>query len=288
MRAALCALAGGAGGPSMRNGGRSTTALLLAVAFCATAPGALAETDEETGDDQDSYILAALARPEPAQPPSRQHSQDSARFLLFSTTDLWRHGGFAHGGVLWVPSGLDQEGPVLKLLFGGGIYHYSSGALGNTDVRGTEYAAAILPGWRFVRNDFSATVFLGYDFQRHSLRPDDPSAGLRGNYHGARTGFELWYQPTRETMIAADASLSTVGPSYNVRLAAGLRTFDAFYVGPEVQAFGAADNYHQLRAGLHVTAFRTGDFEWSVGAGWATDTDERNSAYGKLSVWTRR
>ncbi len=73
-----------------------------------------------------------------------------------------------------------------------------------------------------------------------------------------------------------------------MRTAAGLRTFDAFYVGPEVQAFGAADNYHQLRAGLHVTGFRTGEFEWSVGAGWATDTDERNSAYGKLSVWARR
>ena len=73
-------------------------------------------------------------------------------------------------------------------------------------------------------------------------------------------------------MVAADASLSTIGPSYNVRLAAGLRAFDAFYVGPEVQAFGADDNYRQFRAGLHVTGLRTGEFEWSVGAGWATDT----------------
>ena len=62
---------------------------------------------------------------------------------------------------------------------------YSSGVLGNADLRGTEFAAAILPGWRFVRNGVSVIVFLGYDFQRHSLRPDDPSAGLRGNYHGA-------------------------------------------------------------------------------------------------------
>ena len=57
---------------------------------------------------------------------------------------------------------------MLKLLFGGGIYH-SSGALGNADVRGTEFAAAILPGWRFVRDGVSVTVFLGYDFQQHSL-----------------------------------------------------------------------------------------------------------------------
>jgi hypothetical protein len=280
----------------MRNGGRITTALLLAVAFCATAHSALAET-EPAAADQDSYILAAFARPAPAQPapaqliseqpPSGQPTQDPARFLLFSTSDLWRHGGFSHGGVLWAPTGLEQDGPVLKLLFGGGIYHYVSGALGNSDVRGAELAAAILPGWRFIHNGLSVTVFLGYDFQRHSLRPDDPSAGLRGNYHGARTGFELWYQPTPTTMIAADAALSSVGPSYNARLAAGLRAFDAFYVGPEVQAFGADGNYHQLRAGLHVTGLRTGAFEWSVGAGWATDTDDRSSAYGKLSIWTR-
>ena len=56
--------------------------------------------------------------------------------MLFATTDLWRQGGFAHGGVLWAPKGLDREGPVLKLMFGGGVYHYRSGALGNADVRG--------------------------------------------------------------------------------------------------------------------------------------------------------
>jgi hypothetical protein len=89
-------------------------------------------------------------------------------------------------------------------------------------------------------------------------------------------------------MVTADASFSTVGPSYNVRLATGLRAFDAFYLGPEVQAFGADDNYRQFRAGLHLTGLRTGAFEWSAGAGWATDTDDRSGAYGKLGVFTRR
>ena len=90
------------------------------------------------------------------------------------------------------------------------------------------------------------------------------------------------------TMLAADASVSTVGPSYNARLAAGWRAFDAFYLGPEVQAFGADDNYRQFRAGLHITGFRTEQFEWSVGAGWAIDTDDRSGAYGKIGVFTRR
>ncbi|MES1155718.1 MAG: cellulose biosynthesis protein BcsS, partial [Pseudorhodoplanes sp.] len=67
-----------------------------------------------------------------------------------------------------------------------------------------------------------------------------------------------------------------------------LRALDAFYVGPEVQAFGADDNYNQFRAGLHVTGLRTGELEWSAGAGWAIDSDDESSVYGKLSVLMRR
>jgi hypothetical protein len=255
------------------------------------ARGALAdESDPE--EDQDTHILAAYARPAPQAPAqdsvSRDAvSQDQARFLVFSTADFWHQGGFTHGGVLWAANGLDRDGPVLKLMFGGGLYHYTSGALGNVDVAGRELAASALPGWRFVRDRFTFTVFLGYDFQQHRLTPDDVSAGLRGSYHGVRTGFELWWQPTDATMVAADASVSTIGPGYNARLAAGLRAFDAFYIGPEVQAFGFDDNYRQFRAGVHITGFRTGNFEWSAGAGWATDSDDHSGAYGKLGVLAR-
>jgi hypothetical protein len=111
---------------------------------------------------------------------------------------------------------------------------------------------------------------------------------LRGNYAGARAGFELWYQPTPMTMIAADASVSTVGPSYNARVAAGWRVFDMFYVGPEAAAFAADDNYKQIRAGFHLTGLRMGVFEWSAGLGWASDTDKRSGFYGKLGLFTRR
>jgi hypothetical protein len=279
----------------MHWGGRIASGV-FAAALGMAAHGALAETDP-ADEDQDTHILAAFARP--AQGRSEQDaprpnanqavpSPDQTRVLLFATTDLWHQGGFAHGGALWGLNGLDRDGPVLKLMVGGGLYHYTSGALGNIDVAGHELAAEVLPGWRFVWDRFTVTVFVGYDFQRHRLTPDDPSAGLRGSYHGARTGFELWWQPTEATMVAADASVSTIGPSYNVRLATGLRAIDAFYVGPEIQAFGADDNYRQVRAGLHITGFRTGDFEWSAGAGWATDSDDHTGAYGKLGVLTRR
>jgi hypothetical protein len=276
-------------------GGCVAAAFLLAAAFCLSARSALAETEQS---ELDNSIIAAQMLPaasaraqaqgDPAPPHAVSSADEQARFLLFSGSDFWREGGFAHAGVLWAQNGLDREGLVVKLMFGGGIYHYVSGALGNADVRGQEYAGSILPGWRFVRDRLTVTVFLGADFQHHTLTPDDPTASLRGGYAGVRTGFELWYEPTAGTMLAADASVSSIGPGYNARLAAGWRVLDAFYIGPEVQGFADGDNYRQVRAGIHLTGIRTGDFEWSAGLGFAEDTDHRSGAYGKLSVFTRR
>jgi hypothetical protein len=214
--------------------------------------------------------------------------RDGPNFLLFSTTDLWRHGGFLHGGVVWSPGGVDNDGFALKLMLGGGTYRYISGALANAEVDGRLLAGAILPGWRFVRGKFIATVYAGLDLQNHKLTPDDPSAGLRGGYTGLRGSVELWYEPTPFTMIAADGAVSTIGASYNARLALGWRVFDRYYLGPEVQAFAAGDNYHQFRAGMHVTGLRTAMFEWSGSLGWTTDSDDRDGLYGKLGMILRR
>jgi hypothetical protein len=263
----------------MRCGGCLRAAGVVAV-LLGLLSGALAQAED---DDEES-----ADEPAPAGIDLNSTMPEQARYLLFSSTDIWRHGGFTHGGLLWAPWRLARDGPVLKLMFGGGVYHYLSGALGNADVLGVETAGSIQPGWRIVRESFTATVFLGADFQRHRLTPDDLSAGLRGNYAGVRTGFELWVQPTDMTMIAADASLSSIGPSYNARLAAGWRMFDRFYVGPEIQGFAADDNYKQIRAGLHITGFRTLNFEWSGGLGWAEDSDHRGSLYAKLGVYTQR
>jgi hypothetical protein len=96
------------------------------------------------------------------------------RYLLFSSSDLWRNGAFTYGGVLWSPGGLDRDGLAVKLIFGGGLYRYVSGALGNVEVTGRQLTAAILPGWRFVRDKLFITVFAGPEFQSHSLSPDQP------------------------------------------------------------------------------------------------------------------
>lgn len=231
------------------------------LAFCGVAP-ACAET-------ADGEVLA-------------QQGDAVARMLFFGGADVWRNGYFSHGGFFWAPQGLNEDGPVLKLLLYGGLYHYQAGT---TRITGEQLAAAALPGWRFKRDGLELTLFAGLDVQDHRFSPADPNR-LRGTHAGARAGFDVWYEPLPDGMLTASASVSTVGTSYWTRAAAGWRVFD-LWLGPEIHASGD-DAYRQLRFGVHATSLRVWGYEWSAGAGWVTDTDRRDGMYGRIGVLVRK
>lgn len=208
---------------------------------------------------------------------------DDKHLLFFFGTDTWRDGLFTHGGALWAPRGLDQDGFVIKASGGGGAYRYFSDFLGS-NVIGRMASGSLLAGWRYTREHLVVTAYAGVEMQYHALAPDDPAASLRGRFTGVKTGFELWYEPLASAMVSADAFVTTIGPSYSANLRAGWKLFDRLYAGPEVSGFAFDDNYRQYRAGLHLTALKTGRYEWSAGGGWATDTDQRQSAYGRIGM----
>lgn len=261
------------------------TAFAVGLAFCVAA----AAEEEPDGDD----LVAPAATTEA---PSREipefgpisstssRDDDAARLLLFAGTDLWHNGGFAHGGFLWAPQGLDENGFVFKLLLNGGLYRYHGG---NTEFTGQQLMAAALPGWRFKRGAFELTVFAGLDLQDHRFTPADPGNRLAGSRAGVRAGFDVWYEPLHDGMLTASASFSTIGTGYWTRAAGGWRFFDAVWLGPEVHASGD-DIYRQFRFGLHVTSLRMWGYEWSAGAGWVTDSDRRDGIYGRLGVLVRK
>ena len=210
--------------------------------------------------------------------------------MLFSGRDIWRNGAFAHGGFIVAPSGLDQDGLLLKIVLSGGLYRYHAQNLGELVV-GAEWLAQVLPGWRIKRGDVEFKVFMGSEIQSHHLRPDDPANRLRGISYGVRVAAEAWYEPTAETMIAADVSLSSIATGNSARAAFGWRVLEEMlggvYVGPEIQYFGS-DGYRHSRLGAHVTSMKTEDTEWSAAAGWARDSTGRSSPYVRLGILTRR
>jgi hypothetical protein len=218
-------------------------------------------------------------------------SQDDAKVILFSGTDLWRNGAFLYGGLLAAPGGLNRDGFFLKLLFSVGSYRYTAGNLGGTEVTGGQVIGAVLPGWRIKRGNLEAKFFVGPDVEYHPLWPDDPGNRLRGTATGLRMATEFWYEPTAATMVAASGSFVTIAGNNSARLAAGWHVLDGFmggfYVGPEAQYF-SCDGYRHWRFGGHVTGLKTGRSEWSAAAGWARDSDDRGGLYLRLDFLTRR
>lgn len=204
--------------------------------------------------------------------------------LLFGGFDIWQHGLSGHAGLLWAPQTLARDGFLLKLLAAGGAYRYRSAGV---NVIGLHALDSVMVGYRLERNGFEVRVFAGADFQYHRLNTFDFNNKLQGMLYGARVNAEAWWQPVPDMMVAASASASTIGNTFGARAALGWRFMDNFFAGPEVETF-TDFHYRQYRIGAHVTAFRTGDFEWSLGTGYAIDNNSRSSAYGRLSVLTRR
>jgi Cellulose biosynthesis protein BcsS len=222
---------------------------------------------------------------------ARANDFDDPRIMLFSGRDIWRNGAFAYGDLIVAPSGLDRDGLLLKVLLSGGLCRYHAQNLGGERVVGAEWLTNILPGWRIKRGNAEFKVFMGPEIQNHYLRPDDSAKRLRGYSYGLRVAAEAWYEPTAETMIAADVSLSSIATSNSARAAYGWRVLEEMlgriYFGPEFQYFGS-NGYRHSRLGMHVTSMKTEDSEWSAAAGWARDSTGRSSPYVRLGILKRR
>jgi hypothetical protein len=210
---------------------------------------------------------------------------DTSSFLLFGGTDLWRYGAFLYGGALWSPGGLDTSGFTLKTLINGGGYTYTSGVL-NTDIKGTTLSATALPGWRFVSQGLTVGVFAGPVVQNYWLSPNDPGARLHGLYVGGEFASDVWYEPTRYSMVAMSGTVASIGPTGSLRVAVGTRFLDRMYVGPENQEIWCG-NFEEYQLGVHVTAWHMEKIEWSAGSGWAITSDHRNGPYLRIGANAR-
>ena len=129
-------------------------------------------------------------------------------------------------------------------------------------------------------------MFWGPEYQHHHLSPDDPGNNLRGGKLGLRFAGEVWYEPTATTMIAGDASLSTIGGSNSARAAFGWKVLDQFYAGPETQVYGG-DGYAQWRLGAHVTSMKTGNANGRPPAAGRAITNNGSSPYLRLGFMQR-
>jgi hypothetical protein len=206
------------------------------------------------------------------------------RVLLYAGFDIWRFGRAAYGGFYWAPDGLNNDGFITRLFVSRGVERYDAGQKRfSTDI----VRAAPLAGRRLSQGTLELKVFAGPELENRVLTPDLPTAGYRGTRIGARVAAELWWQPVPEMMLASSFSAATIANAWSARGAAGWRLLDQFWAGPEISASG--DEFsRQIRIGAHLTGFKLAAFEWSVAAGYVTDSFHRSGVYGRIGILTRQ
>jgi hypothetical protein len=223
---------------------------------------------------------------EPDTPPADGLSGGTKveRVLLYAGFDIWRYGRTGYGGFYWAPDGLNNDGFITRLFVSRGVERYDAGARRfSTDI----VRAAPLAGWRLSQGTLELKVFAGPELENRVLTPDVPTATYRGTQLGARVATELWWEPVPELMLTSAFSASTNATSHSARAAAGWRVSDRFWTGPEISASGDAFS-KQVRIGAHLTGFRLDALEWSVAAGYVTDSFHRSGVYGRIGVLTRQ
>ncbi|WP_375413482.1 cellulose biosynthesis protein BcsS [uncultured Bradyrhizobium sp.] len=206
------------------------------------------------------------------------------RVLLYAGFDIWRYGRTGYGGFYWAPDGLNNDGFITRLFVSRGVERHDAGAArSSTDI----VRVSPLAGWRFKQGTLELKVFAGPELENRTATPDVAAAKLRGTYFGARAAAELWWEPMPEMMLTSAFSASTNAASHSARAAAGRRVLDRFWAGPEISV--SRDEFSaQYRMGAHLTGFTLDALEWSVAAGYVTDSYHRNGIYGRIGVLTRQ
>jgi hypothetical protein len=228
--------------------------------------------------------LAQALEPDTPQPDSLSGGTKVERVLLYAGFDIWRFGRAGYGGFYWAPDGLNKDGFITRLFVSGGAERYDAGSRRfNTNI----IRAAPLAGWRFSQGTLELKIFAGPELENRVLTPDVPTATYRGTHVGARVATELWWEPIQEMMLTSTLSASTNATSQSARAAAGWRVLDRYWAGPEISA-SSDDFSRQARIGMHLTGFRFDALEWSVAAGYVTDSYHRSGVYGRIGVLTRQ
>lgn len=206
--------------------------------------------------------------------------------VMFGSLDAGRS-TFVSAGVKHTPLGpLDRDGIVIVETNGAGTNRERFRREVNLPAMRLTTQASALVGYQWTGGIYLAAL-AGPDVSHEQLsvanrlyRVSQPRAGLRAQ-------FELWANPTPETLVTGTVVVSSVRGSVWARGSAGYRLPGGAYVGPEATLY-MTDTYSETRLGVHVTSWRLGLLTLRASGGWMqADDGHRGSPYVGLSGWIR-
>ena len=194
------------------------------------------------------------------------------RAVFFSGADTVQGSFYTYDGVIVALNGdLARDGFMLRLYGSYVRYDLDPG-------HGTGWQGDAMIGYKFTRGPVWGSIFIGVDSQDYDLKPDDPTAQVRGQETGFKVAGHLSTAYGSPFYAAIEGNYSTAFDSYWARVRAGLYR-DKLTWGPEFAVLGNVDFDAQRLGGfvtihdISVLRFRPFDLTFSVGHQWVNDSN---------------
>jgi Cellulose biosynthesis protein BcsS len=207
------------------------------------------------------------------------------RTVLFGSLDVGSSGFLNLGLKRSLTGSLDQSGPIVMGILGGGgspesTEHRATGAL---RFRPTVQANALF-GYQWIVGPVTLAGLVGpeLDYERGS----DPVADRSRTRAGLRGHAELWAHPTPDTLLTATLIAGSARGHVWSRLSAGYAVWDRVFIGPEA-SFYRTDDYREVRLGAHVTGLTWSGWNWRLSGGFMRVEDDRAGAYVGVTGYLR-
>jgi hypothetical protein len=202
------------------------------------------------------------------------------RGVYFSGYDVVTDSRYTYSGIIVALNGdMGRDGFFVR----------GYGAYGNFDQNpgdGRQWQGDVALGYMFTRGSLGYEIYAGVDYQNVRLRPDDPTAEVRGTEWGFKVGAGIETEKELPYYFRLEGNYSTAFNSYWARARVGVHR-GRFTFGPEASVVGDED-FDAQRVGGFVTfdvklpQFRTMELTLSVGHQFVSGSNNNADGTGGI------
>lgn len=236
-------------------------------------------------------LLAGAANLVPARAADRDEAlfvrPEDQRSVVFGSVDVGRSLFLTTGAKQTLVGPLHRTGFVVMEATGIGFTRERFGGEASLPALRFTTQSSVMIGHQWSMNGLFLAAFIGPELQHEQLTVAGRIYRFSQPQYGARAQFELWANPTADTLLTATVVAGSARTSLYGRASAGYRLFGGVYAGPEVGTY-LTESYRETKVGAHVTGMKWGILEGRVSGGWTVTDDKRpGSPYLGLTAWMR-
>jgi hypothetical protein len=213
---------------------------------------------------------------------------EDQRTVLFGQVDAGRSLFVTAGSKQTLTGPLDRSGFVIMETTGFGLTRETLWRDG-VDLPATRVTTqtSVTVGHQWSLNRLFLAGFIGPEILHEQLTVAGRACRFSEPRYGAKAQFELWANPTADTLLTATIVGTSSNLSLSARGSAGMRIGAGLFAGPEIAVY-TKGNYQETKLGAHLTGWSLGIVQGRISGGWMTTEEKRSGTpYISVGAWIR-